>query len=217
MSGSRYFRAYSEILREEHIFPGGHSWLKSFLHWKHYPNSIYFNKIKISVAAFFCSLLLSNLWVLVPWKAHSLNFQHCSCFSFVINILVPLKKHCVMASVTLGTESVKSYLEGAVSTDRNGMKRKQIKLHSFHFMRKLLLTTRKITQKYCNKLSAQIELNSRKLMLPCNFIFVPNHSVLTFTLSLNLIIYLFYMNSLMWALNPESCKKMYILLCLHPI
>lgn len=122
-----------------------------------------------------------------------------------------------MVSVALGTETVKSYLEGTVSTDRHGMKRNRIKLHSFHFTRILLLMTRKIIQKHSNKLSSQIKLNSRKLMLPCNFIFVPNNSVLTFTLSLNLIIYLFYMNSLMWALNPETCKNMYTLLCLRLI
>lgn len=63
-----------------------------------------------------------------------------------------------MASVTLGTETVKSYLKGTTSTNRNGMKRKQIKPHSLHFMRTLLLTTRKIIQKHSNKLSAQIKL-----------------------------------------------------------
>lgn len=160
MSGRRYFRVFSE-----HNFHGGHIWLKSFFHWKHYLYRIYFNKIKISVTPFFFfQLLLFNLWVVVPWKAHSLNFKHCSCFSFVINILVPLKKHCVMASVALGTETVKSYLEGTVSTDRHGMKRNPIKLHSFHFMSTLLLATRKIIQKHSNKLSAQIKLNSRKLI-----------------------------------------------------
>lgn len=159
MSGRRYFRVFSE-----HNFHGGHIWLKSFFHWKHYLYRIYFNKIKISVTPFFFQLLLFNLWVVVPWKAHSLNFKHCSCFSFVINILVPLKKHCVMASVALGTETVKSYLEDTVSTDRHGMKRNPIILHSFHFMSTLLLATRKIIQKHSNKLSAQIKLNSRKLI-----------------------------------------------------
>lgn len=42
---------------------------------------------------------------------------HCPCFSFVINTSITLKKHRKIAPVTLGTETVKSYLKSIVTTE----------------------------------------------------------------------------------------------------